>query len=539
MKETLGPSFISEPQIQYLSRLLEEIRQGLLRVPRFQRPFIWNLSQRIELLRSIRDSIPIGSIMVWRTHRTDITTHRFLGPHRLPESPSGEGHVRQYILDGVQRLSTLYGTLYPPEPVLSSDEDESEDSIIYFDLKTRDFVTSSQDSISSQHIPLTLLLDSVGLLKFQRNIKGEDADLLVERADEIARAFREYKVPVLPIATNDPEMATRTFQRINSQGTVMSEVHMVNALTWTTNFDLLARLEALKEEHLVRVGWGDLDDDLIIKTCKAALELDLYDSSVEELSKQLRSQPSVLDQSVRNLSAAAMFLAGKCLVAGPGILPYGLQIVLIADSFRKYPLPDKSRESLLVSWFWMTTFGELFAGISSTRLSIVMDKLRETLQQRVLTWPGANPFRRRPLALRFDMRSARSRAVAIGAAYRRPLDSSGNPVPAAALLAREGTKAFIHLVPRNELPPEMNRLYASPANRLLVLPEDAYAIQALIYQGSPTEDFLRSHLLDSSDVQDLRNGKAGDFLLRRAQRLEHAEERAEKVLKERLGLQAP
>ena len=535
MKETLGPSFISEPQIQYLSRLLEEIRQGLLQVPRFQRPFIWTLSQRIELLRSIRDSIPIGSIMVWRTHRTDITTHRFLGPHRLPESPSGEGHVRQYILDGVQRLSTLYGTLYPPEAVPHLDEDESEDSIIYFDLKTRDFVTPAQDSISSHHIPLTLLLDSVGLLKFQRNLKGGDADLFVERADEIARAFREYKVPVLPIATNDPEMATRTFQRINSQGTVMSEVHMVNALTWTTNFDLLARLEALKEEHLISIGWGDLDDDLIIKTCKAALELDLYDSSVEEVSKQLRNQPNVLDQSVRNLSTAATFLSNKCLVAGPGLLPYGLQIVLIADAFRQHPSPDEPHKQLLQYWFWMTTFGELFAGISSTRLSIAIDKLRETLQQRLLKWPGANPFRRRPLASRFDMRSARSRAVALIAAHRRPLDSSGNPIPAAALLAREGTKAFIHLVPRNELPPETNRLYASPANRLLVRPEDASAIQALIYQGSPSEDFLRSHLLNSSAVQDLRNGKTGEFLWHRAQQMEHVEEEAVKILKQRLS----
>lgn len=535
MKETLGPSFISEPQIQYLSRLLEEIRQGLLQVPRFQRPLVWGLSQRIELLRSIRDGIPIGAIMVWRTRRTDITTHRFLGSRRLPASPSGEGHVRQYILDGVQRLSTLYSALHPSEQGITSDDDESEDSLVYFDLKARDFVTPSQDSISEHHISLTLLLDSIGLLKFQRNLKGDDADLLIERADEIARAFREYKVPVIPIATDDPEMATRTFQRINSQGTVMSEVHMVNALTWTTHFDLLARLEALKEEHLTRIGWGDLDDDLILKTCKAALGLDLYDASVEEVSRQLRTHPEVLDQSVRNIATAAEFLASNCLVAGPGILPYALQIVLIADAFRQYPSTDQTRQQLLKDWFWMTTYGELFAGISSTRLSTVIERLRESLQKRATLWPGANPFRRRPLASRFDMRSARSRALAIFLAHQRPLNSSGQPLPAAILLAREGTKGLIHLVSRNELPPKSRELYSSPANRLLVQPEDAMGIRSLLYVGSPNRDFLESHLMTHEDLHELRNGRPDVFLKQRATVLDFMEEDAIKDLKQQFG----
>lgn len=535
MKETLGPSFISEPQIQYLSRLLEEIRRGLLQVPRFQRPFIWNLSQRMELMRSIRDGIPIGSIMVWRTRRTDITTHRFLGSRRLPESPSDEGHVREYILDGVQRLATLYGALHPPDANFTSDDEESEDSIVYFDLKLRDFVTPSQDFISEHHIPLTLLLDSIGLLKFQRNLKGNDADLLVERADEIARAFREYKVPVIPIATDDPEMATRTFQCINSQGTVMSEVHMVNALTWTTHFDLLARWEALKEEYLTRIGWGDLDDDLILKTCKAALGLDLYDASVEEVSKQLRTHPEVLDQSVSSLATAAEFLAGECLVAGPGILPYALQIVLIADVFRQYPSPDQSLRQLLKDWFWMTTYGELFAGISSTRLNTVIEKLRESLQSHVLIWPGANPFRRRPLASRFDMRSARSRALAILLAQRNPLNPGGKHFPAATLLAREGTKAFMHLVPRNELPPGSREMYSSPANRLLIQPEDAPAMRALLYEGNPDDAFLDSHLIARDELQSLRDGRPDVLLREREFSLVVLEERLIDYLKKKIG----
>src|SRR5215212_6030319 len=105
-----APTFYSDPHVQFLSQILEEIGGGGLQVPRFQRPLVWNWERRLELLRSIRDGIPIGAIMVWRTNTVIIDCYEKLGPHVLQEP--APGMTRQYILDGVQRLSTLYGALY-------------------------------------------------------------------------------------------------------------------------------------------------------------------------------------------------------------------------------------------------------------------------------------------------------------------------------------------------------------------------------------------------------------------------------------------
>lgn len=299
-----APSFYSDPHVQFLSKMLEEIADGHLQVPRFQRPLVWNWDRRKELLRSIRDGIPIGAIMVWRTSGTPIECYSHLGPHQLAlPAPNA---TRQYLLDGVQRLSTLYGALHPivnreadtseTEDFESDVDSESEDGQlhsrdfeVFYDLDTRDFIREEEKvGFLGLLMPLNVVFDSVALLRFQRSLSGQNVDLAVAASDEIARAFRDYKVPIIPITTDDLDMATRTFQRINSQGAQMSETHMVHALTWSGQFDLRRHIGEIRRDILSIRGWSDLDDDSILKACKVALGLDMYRTNAPELSEHLR-----------------------------------------------------------------------------------------------------------------------------------------------------------------------------------------------------------------------------------------------------------
>src|SRR5688572_26513277 len=127
------PSFESDPQVLYLHQILDEIRHGLLQIPRFQRPFVWKDEQRLELLSSVLEGTPIGSIMVWRS-LVKIECFDRLGPHRLPEAP--DRTPRSYLLDGHQRMATLFAALIPPE--LNLERDEEQEAMagwqIYYDL---------------------------------------------------------------------------------------------------------------------------------------------------------------------------------------------------------------------------------------------------------------------------------------------------------------------------------------------------------------------------------------------------------------------
>ena len=67
------------PEVVFLGKLVERIAAGKIRVPRFQRAFVWKQTDLHALLDSVLRGFPIGSILVWDTEETIETTGR-VGP---------------------------------------------------------------------------------------------------------------------------------------------------------------------------------------------------------------------------------------------------------------------------------------------------------------------------------------------------------------------------------------------------------------------------------------------------------------------------
>jgi hypothetical protein len=510
-------TFSSDPQVSFVSQILDEINSGSIQIPRFQRPLVWQWDQQLELLRSIRDGIPMGAIMIWRTSETEIQTFGTLGPHHLRQPERAGG--RQYLLDGVQRLSTLYNALYPATSHSASDEDsEVNAEAVYYDLDEKDFVQLAAEPPRSNLLPLNILFDSVALLRFQRFFPEDRADRWVEASDEVARAFRTYKVPIIPITTDDIDLATRTFQKINSQGETMSEAHMLQALTWSNTFDLREQLSELKGTILSPIGWGSLGDDEILKVCKAAFELDVYETKADALSKRLRKEPEQLANAVRSISRVANFLGERCYVPSPVFVPYSLQITILAETFRITPNPSPELENLLEAWFWASTYGELFRGMSGYRLQRTISDMRSMVSDGQFRWSGHKAFDRQPLRAYFDFRSARSKALTlllIGAASKS--DASRDVQHLLRSIGRDGVLQFIG--------PSTIRSKAllSPANRILARPEDLPSIrQELIEDGASPRTLSRLFISEDAAIA-LRNRDAGRFLVTRFADMEHYE----------------
>src|ERR1035441_9932457 len=299
-----GPAQTSEPIIQYLYQLIDSIAEGRLLIPRFQRPLVWLWDRQSELLRSVKDGIPMGAVMIWRTSKPAIEWQRQLAGHDLP-APSPK-LSREYLLDGLQRLSTLFAAL---RGVRSNDDDATDStSWIGYDLEGQSFVRVESKQQNPAVVPLSVLPNSVTLLRFQRRLKGPSADTWIDRCDELAKAFREYKVPVIPIVSDDFDVAARTFNLLNSQGVRMGEADMIHALTWSPAFELRDRLESLRGEILQPLGWGQVNFETILKVVKAEADLDLYGQSAEQVSRVLKQDPSTIDRAIQRLARVAILL---------------------------------------------------------------------------------------------------------------------------------------------------------------------------------------------------------------------------------------
>ncbi len=516
------PDYFSDPYIQYLHQILEEIDRGALLVPRFQRPLIWEVGQQLELLRSVRDGIPFGSILVWRTSRDDISCYESFGNasfghFKLP--PPAEGSPRQYIMDGIQRLSTLYAALRGP--TMGGEEDDPAVEF-FFDLESEDFVTAGHNEQSPRMLPLRIILRSVSLVRFQRNLEGDKADRWIESTDHLAEAFRQYKVPVIPIVTEDLEMATQTFQLINRQGTRMSDLHMVHTLTYSADFDLLERIEDLKSEVFTSLGWGEIDEEWILSVCKVGLGLDISKANAKLLSGKLKEKPDTIDQAAISLERAIRFLHYRCGVLSPYMVPYAQQAILLAEAFRVNPEPDEDAERLLEAWFWLTTMGGAFAGISGHRLTLVAGDLRAMVRDRTMVrdgrapWSFTRPFAYTSLPAKVDFRSVRIKGLALRLAARQK--ETG-----ARTLTRQRNRSLLQLLPPNKA----LKLYSSPGNRVLVDSEEISSLRerALCKPRSLTESESEQHLISEQAGRYLAEGDFGSFVETRKADLEADERR--------------
>lgn len=533
------PSYHADPHVTYLSQLLEEIREGVIQVPRFQRPFVWDWEDRLELLRSIRDGIPMGAVMVWRSSGATLDCYSNIGPHRILQA----GSSPQYLLDGVQRLTTLLGALSPKDEI-DTDADEfveadgqppTENYAVHYSFETGDFVRELdfKGKSSKPTLPMSLLLDSVGMLRFQRNLSGSETEIdeMVRSCDKLAAAFREYKLPVIPIVTDDVEMATRTFQRLNSQGKRMNEAHMIHALSWGTEFNLNTSLHEAKVAALPDPDWWDLDDDVLLKACKLALGFGVYSKNADEIGQAFKESTTVVDEVGSACGKAVSFIVDKCGISRPDLLPYAFQLILLTDAFRRHGNFNPEQESDLISWIWATTYGEYFAGMSGDRVEKARKDLENGLASGNWQITQFDPFEVRALSRKFDFRAVRAKAFALRMADITDSNASNS---GKRLLKEYGRECLVQLLPRTD---SQKVLYSSYANRFMIDPRQGNSVRNQLLEGSLGEELMQNLLLDEEMVQALNSENHSHFIDLRLEKIASVEKAFYKPHLEAVGLE--
>ena len=101
-----------KPDDMSFDTLMTQIKNGYIKIPDFQRDFVWERTQIIDLLDSIYKHYPIGSFLFWESN-DKICAYKNIGNIELKAAP--EGHPINYVLDGQQRITSLFASVEEAE----------------------------------------------------------------------------------------------------------------------------------------------------------------------------------------------------------------------------------------------------------------------------------------------------------------------------------------------------------------------------------------------------------------------------------------
>lgn len=347
-----------------LADIIREIERGVLRIPQFQREFIWDKPRVMKLLESIYLEYPIGSFFFWDAPRKYYDFYRDIAELNLPKPDRYEKIT--FILDGQQRLTSLYVTV---KGLTLYNRNYQK---ICFDLDKKTFVDRQPDNQRFVSISDLLSNDRFDIYE----------GLTIERKksfNECYQRFNNYPFSAIDVRDKELDEVCDIFERINQGGQRLNLFDLVSASTWTPPPGLDLR-KAVKEENekLKNKGFGGIDNEVYLQ----ALSLIAKGSCTRPVQLQLKAEDlnKYWQETIESISLAIDYLKNNLGVVNSVFIPYRSMIALVAYLF--YKLKGRSlnykQSELLAQWFWQTTFSERYSASILTMMTEdkkLMDKI--------------------------------------------------------------------------------------------------------------------------------------------------------------------
>ena len=334
-----------------LPEVVNYIKKGEWKIPRFQREFVWEKKKVIELLDSMYKEFPIGSFFLWIP--PEEYSHYYKDIPELKIQPDNRRFYTHFILDGQQRLTSLYVT----HQGLSIDGYDY--SNICFDLDTERFNTDQKDD--ERNLSVHKILNDDQYLEIYNKLTDERKKKFMKVKDRL----KNYPFPVIIIEDKNIEEACKIFERINQGGKRLSIFDLVVAVTWDKDFELKKEIDKFNKE--IEDAFGKIDYEVFSETlsliikgqCTKAFQLKLTPEDVKEK----------WDDVKKAIGKSIQFLRSNLRVRNYDYLPYRDVLALIAYYF--YQCDEQKKEldkKFLEEWFWKVAFANRYSGSSFNKM---------------------------------------------------------------------------------------------------------------------------------------------------------------------------
>lgn len=485
--------------------LMNELRQGRVRVPEFQRAVKWGRKNAHQLLDSIYRGYPVGTLLLWENSAP--TAEVAFGSVILSAPARPDAY---WIVDGQQRIMSLARTLMAP----STDGDEF---AAYFDLDEARIVPPprpiSLAADPSRWFPLTEALDSERLLAWLFEY-ASDHKARRERATQLGKRIREYEIPVYIVRTDNEQILRDVFNRANSTGVAMDEHEVFEALHGSRSSSNPSSIRQINR-ILSDLEFGRVEEKNLYRLLRVLQGEDVSDRAGKgTLRLSAKQAEMAYRQTAEAASAAILFLKRDAGIPHYELLPYKQPFVALGKFFYLHPNPSVRSRELLVRWLWRGALDGSHRGDTvSTRADldrIVADDEFGSVQ-RLLEMVSQS--RTKPVVIEdpFKFSNATSKLLTLVLLELAPLElASGKPVRAAALLSQAQDDRALPLpqiVPAQ--PGHSDGLYRSVANRIVQQAQPG--IRKSLLQVTDQE-ILASHGITPEAHEALRQGDVLSFL---------------------------
>jgi hypothetical protein len=415
--------FFESPPVK-LSKLLDEIHDGSIQLPDFQRPWKWDDQHIVSLLATVTLGYPMGAVMTLETGDPETQ----FKPRPLAGAPSLAGvRPSKLVMDGQQRLTALYQALRSGKPVETADNRGTDITRWYYvdiakslsDLVSREEaivsvavdrkildsrtrivtvdLTTQEDECRARLFPFRLVLDPTAVNAWQRDfvrVVPDGWDVWDRFQPRVLENIKTYELPEIRLARETPKEAVCTvFEKVNTGGVALSVFELLTAVYagreeyfrsndtyfslpdhWKRSYEefaaheVLTRIEntdflqavTLVSTHHRRRGRTDTDP--FKQPAASCKRGDILDLPLDEY---LKWSPQI----VSALRWTAGFL-GRQGVFGSWDVPYRSQVVSLA-AIRAVLGPeadDRGAEEKITKWYWCGVLGEQYGGSPESQL---------------------------------------------------------------------------------------------------------------------------------------------------------------------------
>lgn len=456
-----------KPESKKYSDLISEIKKGIIKIPKFQRDFVWSIEKTAQLLDSLLKGYPIGTFILWQTDER-INDIKNIGNLDLPETP--EGTQVQYVLDGQQRITSLYAAYLGAKIQKAGEKKVTDYTQIYVDLdkdanEDPDQIVTSEKPEGS-YIPLS---DVLNFMDKMTDINDNYSDDNFKKIHSYSKAFDTYDFSIVLLRKEDMDSAIEVFTRINTGGQTLTLFEIMSAKTYdeNNNFDMQVKWDKFLSE-LKDIKYESISNSLILNLLSLILSTtkECKRTTILKLSKQ--KIIATWDDAISSLKESIDYFRTTYRIPVSQLLPYDVLLVPFAYFFyHKKDQPQSDQRKYLEEFFWRISLSFRYSSSVESKLAQDIKRIDLILKEKRPNYSEMKVYLDSPQDLvdtNFRVGNSYCKAILCLLAYQEPKDfqDNGKVILDNSWLKVASSKNYHHFFPKaylkNKTPLNSNSL---------------------------------------------------------------------------------